>query len=98
VSVAVHDVPGEPQRAAAADFALLSPVFPPRSKPGDLRPTLGPQGFARLAAQLPCPAFALGGIGPHNAASVGAAGVALMSTVLHEVDDAWILALLSAMS
>lgn len=96
VSVAVHDAPHEVARARGADLALVSPVFPPRSKPSDARTTLGPEGFARLAAQLPCPAYALGGITPAGAALLGApAGVALMSTVLHQVDDAWVLGLVS---
>jgi thiamine monophosphate synthase len=47
---------------------------------------------------VPYPAFALGGVTPDNAAPLGAAGVAFATSVLHEVDDAWVLGLLSAMS
>lgn len=82
ISVALH--PGEEHRAAGADLALLSPVWSPGSKPDDTRPTLGPEGFAQLAAQLPCPAYALGGVTAPRAASLGthARGLAVVSAVL----------------
>ena len=79
ISVAFHD--GTPlARAADADVALVSPVFTPGSKPGDPRPTLGPAGFQRIAASLPCPAWALGGVDASSAGALGtAAGVAVIS-------------------
>ncbi|MCL2179405.1 MAG: thiamine phosphate synthase [Cystobacterineae bacterium] len=96
ISVSVHN-DEEAKKAHKANFALVSPVFPPGSKtektrtphtqpppthtphihplhihpPGGEQPpstsppayaTLGPAGFLRLAQQLPCPAWALGGI------------------------------------
>lgn len=86
VSVAVHDV-AEAHGARGADLALVSPVFSPGSKPGDTRPTLGPEGFQKLAAQLPCPAVALGGITPERAAQLrGATGFAVISSVLEAED------------
>lgn len=86
VSVAVHDEQ-EARRARGADLALVSPVFPPGSKPDDTRPTLGPEGFRRLAAALPCPALALGGITPERASLLnGAAGFAVISAVLEAED------------
>ncbi len=82
VSVAVHDT-HQAQAARGADLALVSPVFSPGSKPGDTRPTLGPEGFRTLAALLPCPALALGGLTPERAALLeGAAGFAVISAVL----------------
>lgn len=82
VSVAVHDA-HEARAARGADLALVSPVFSPGSKPGDTRPTLGPEGFRALAALLPCPALALGGVTPERAALLeGAAGFAVISAVL----------------
>lgn len=88
VSVAVHDT-GEARAARGADLALVSPVFAPGSKPGDTRDTLGPGGFQALAAALPCPALALGGITPGRAAAVrGAAGFAVISAVLEAEDPA----------
>ena len=86
VSVAVHDEE-EARRARGADLALVSPVFSPGSKPGDTRPTLGPEGFRRLAEALPCPALALGGMTPERAPLLGgAAGFAVISGVLEAED------------
>jgi thiamine-phosphate pyrophosphorylase len=86
VSVAVHDAE-EARRARGADLALVSPVFSPGSKPGDTRPTLGPEGFRALASALPCPALALGGITPESALLLGgAAGFAVISGVLEAED------------
>jgi thiamine-phosphate pyrophosphorylase len=61
VSVAVHDEE-EAARGKEADFALVSPVFKPSSKPDDTRAPLGWPGFQRIAQALRCPAFALGGV------------------------------------
>ena len=63
-------------RAAAwgCDYALISPVFPPGSKPDDRRPTLGLSGLARACSAAPLPVLALGGIGAPNAAACHAAG------------------------
>jgi thiamine-phosphate pyrophosphorylase len=86
VSVAVH-TGEEVRRARGADLALVSPVFSPGSKPGDTRPPLGPEGFRTLAATLPCPALALGGITPESARLLGeAAGFAVISGVLEAED------------
>lgn len=76
LSVAVHDET-EAKRAAGADFALVSPLFS--------KAAIGRDGFARLAAALPCPAYALGGVtGPVP----GASGVAVISHVLGAADPA----------
>ena len=86
VSVAVHDG-REASDARGADLALVSPVFPPGSKPDDTRPTLGPEGFQRLASLLPCPALALGGITPERAPLLpGASGFAVISGILEAGD------------
>lgn len=87
ISVAVHDHT-DPARANGADFALVSPVFPPGSKPDDSRPPLGREGFLRVAARLPCPAYALGGVTVENAGMPGAAGVAVISSVWRAEDPA----------
>lgn len=90
VHAATDDVEG-------ADLALVSPVFPPGSKPADTRPPLGVEGYATIAKALPCPAFALGGIDPTNAGTVKAPGVAVISAVLGAHDpQAAARALLSA--
>lgn len=59
--VSCHDA-GELRLAFArgAAYALLSPVFPPTSKPMDTRETLGARRFRELAADRPV--YALGGI------------------------------------
>ncbi len=88
VTTAVHDA-DEARLAEGADLALVSPVYAPGSKPGDTRPPLGPEGFQALAATLPCPAFALGGVTPERAAQLtGAQGFAVISAVLEAEDPA----------
>ncbi len=65
--------------ADIADFAMLSPVLPTASHPGE--PTLGWPAFSRLAAQSPIPVYALGGV-THadldSARSHGAHGIAML--------------------
>lgn len=96
LSVAVHSIE-EARAAAGADLALVSPVFSPRSKPGDPRAPLGPEGFEAIRAALPCPAFALGGLGAENAALVrGAAGAAVIGAVMGAGDPAAAVAALLA--
>jgi len=86
ISTAVHDS-GEGREAGGADLALVSPVFAPGSKVTEERASLGPEGFARLAKGLPCPAFALGGIAPANTSEVAKAwGFAVISSVLKAAD------------
>ena len=76
---------GELARAAeeGCDYVFLSPVHPTPSKPG-YGPVLGVEGFGRLLAGAP-PAYALGGVRPESVPAllaVGAAGVAVMGTVM----------------
>jgi thiamine-phosphate pyrophosphorylase len=86
VSASVHDG-AELERARGADLVLLSPVFPPGSKPTDPRPTLGPAGYARLRALAGCPALALGGMTVERLGGLGAVdGVAAQSAVLRAED------------
>ncbi len=86
VSAAVHDE-AELTRAAGADLLLLSPVFSPTSKPGDGRPTLGREGYARLRARSPCPTLALGGIRVERLGLLGPVeGVAVQGAVLGNPD------------
>lgn len=61
------------------DFMVVGPVRPTPSHPG--APTLGWEGLAPLIADLPIPAFALGGLGRgdlERAWSCGAHGVAMV--------------------
>jgi thiamine-phosphate pyrophosphorylase len=68
------------ERAAGiCDYATLSPVFPPCSKPNDARPTLGLEGLARAVEGLEIPVLALGGLALGRASAciqAGASGVA----------------------
>jgi len=88
--------PGELVSAATAGiaaYATFSPVFATASKPG-YGPALGIDGLAdgcRVAAAVgsPLAVYALGGIGPAQAAAclaAGVAGVAVMGTVMRADD------------
>jgi 8-oxo-dGTP diphosphatase len=67
--------------AKFCDYATLSPVYTPLSKPGDLRAGLGLGGLRRACAGIALPVFALGGLGPGRvracleAGSWGVAGI-----------------------
>ena len=99
VSAAAHDE-AELGRAAGADLVLLSPVFRPSSKPTDKRPTLGPEGYARLSVRSTCPTLALGGIRPDTLRLLGQVeGVAVQGAVLASPDPAGVArALLAGLS
>ena len=67
------------------DYATVSPIFSPTSKPDDDRPTLGVEALARHRL----PVVALGGIHAGNARACtaqGAVGIAVVSAVLSSVD------------
>ncbi len=88
-----HDASDHDGSDDACDYATLSPIFSPSSKPGDARPTLGLAALApshqtgrqrRSAAVL-----ALGGVTDQNAKAClrsGAVGVAVVGSVLGAVD------------
>lgn len=66
---------------AEADFAVVSPVFVSKSKPG-YGPPLGVEQLAAIVKASPVPVYALGGVTKENAASclaAGATGVAGIS-------------------
>ncbi len=70
---------GELEQAArlALDFAVLGPVAPTATHPG--RPGIGWADFAALAAGLPLPVYAIGGLAPADlpaALAAGAQGIA----------------------
>ncbi len=69
-----------------ADYVTLSPIFLTASKPG-YGPALGPASLADIAAAIPIPVIALGGVDPANAAAcrqAGAAGIALMGLAMRQ--------------
>lgn len=65
------------------DYLGIGVIRPTTTKP-DHPPALGVEGFARLAAAVPVPAVAIGGIGLSDIAALrraGAAGVAIVSAI-----------------
>lgn len=74
--------------AQGADFAVLSPLFNPSSKPAYTDP-LGLERFALLARDATIPVFALGGIRLENATEClrsGAYGVAVLGAIMNAPD------------
>jgi len=84
LGVSCHDTEGLSRATEAqASFATLSPVHPTpgKAEPGD---ELGWDRFEELCACCPIPVFALGGLGPDDAATAlnhGAWGVAAISAL-----------------
>ena len=82
-AVSCHNA-GELARAAelGADFAVLSPVLPTASHPGE--PGMGWAGFTELTRDAALPVYALGGMRPElldTARHHGAHGIALASGI-----------------
>ena len=91
IGFSAHDL-DEAERASeqGADYVTLSPIFLTESKPG-YGPALGLGRLREIAGRLPVPVIALGGIGPENAADclkAGAAGIAVMGSVMRARDPA----------
>jgi thiamine-phosphate pyrophosphorylase len=86
---------------SGADYVTVSPVFITASKPG-YGPAIGLGGLAEIAARVPGPVIALGGINAANASlcsSAGAGGVAVMGEVMRARDpQAVVEAVLAAIS
>jgi thiamine-phosphate pyrophosphorylase len=72
LGVSLHAGDG-PNAVREADYAVLGPVFATPSKQGLAAP-LGTAGLARLVRAIDKPAYAIGGLGPSDAASCLAAG------------------------
>ncbi len=82
VTKAIH----EGATGVAGRTFLLSPVFAPRSK-ASVTPLLGARRFHELAAALPGPVFALGGLDAERIASLKPlAGAAVIGAVMHARD------------
>jgi thiamine-phosphate pyrophosphorylase len=80
----------EAAAAAGADYVSLSPIFASASKP-DYGPPLGLSNLSRIAREVEIPILALGGISFANATqclAAGAAGVAVMGSVMRAADSA----------
>ncbi len=84
----VHSLEGAREAAhAGADYLLFGNVFATASHPG--KEPAGTEMLARVAAGVPVPVIAIGGITPENAAEcrrAGAAGVAVISAILDVPD------------
>ncbi len=79
VGASCHNTEELAHAAELADFAMLSPVLPTASHPGE--PTLGWDAFSQLAAQSPIPVYALGGVNwpdIETAQNHGAHGIAML--------------------
>jgi 8-oxo-dGTP diphosphatase len=79
VGASCHNANELAHAADIADFAMLSPVLPTASHPGE--PTLGWDVFSQLAAQSPIPVYALGGVTVAEldiARAHGAHGIAML--------------------
>lgn len=70
--------------ACGADFALLSPVFPTQSHPGE--PHLGLDRFNRLADTAGLPVVALGGIDAGNRERLAGRSIAVIGAILDAGD------------
>ncbi|MFN3724826.1 MAG: thiamine phosphate synthase [Allosphingosinicella sp.] len=83
-SASVHDL-AEVRAAerAGASILFVSPIYPTRSHPGS--PTLGEDGFARLAHRTELPVIALGGMNRNRARRLMALGAYGWAAV-----DAWL--------
>lgn len=89
IGLSAHDADSV-AKAGGADYVSVSPVFGTPSKPG-YGPPLGPAGLAALVHISPVPVIALGGVTPTNLAaclSAGAAGAAVMGSVMRAPDPA----------
>jgi thiamine-phosphate pyrophosphorylase len=94
IGVSAHSAEEIAQAGAeGADYVTLSPIFVSASKPG-YGPALGLEALRRAS---PLPVLALGGIDQSNAArcaAAGAAGVAVMGSLMSARDPAAVMAAL----
>ncbi len=74
-----------------ADYATISPIYSPTSKPDDKRETLGLSGLRTCVQRSVRPLVALGGMQPGRIAEVmaqGAAAIAISGAILQADDPA----------
>jgi thiamine-phosphate pyrophosphorylase len=82
----------------ALDYATVSPVFAPTSKPEDVRAPLGLAGLRSQCASTKTPLYALGGVTPEMARAcvdAGARGAGVLGFVMGAHDPARALAALT---
>lgn len=91
IGISVHS-PGEARALApeTVDYVIAGPFAETASKPG-YGPALGVDGLAAIVHASPVPVIAIGGIEPANVAdclAAGAAGIAVMGSVMRAADPA----------
>ena len=103
VGISIHSVTeATALDPAVVDYAIAGPAYLTASKPG-YGPPLGPDGLAAICRATKVPVVAIGGIEADNVSAViaaGAAGVAVMGTVMRSAEpckaiDALLAALVS---
>jgi thiamine-phosphate diphosphorylase len=80
-----------------ADYATISPIYSPTSKPNDKRETLGPSGLRTCVQRSVRPLVALGGMQPGRIAEAmaqGAAAIAISGAILQTDEPAAMLQML----
>jgi len=82
IAVSTHNRREIAEAEGFADFAVCGPVFPSGDKP-----VLGLEAFAELARTTSLPLFALGGVGPDQAAHMQQAGAAGIAAIRAFADD-----------
>jgi thiamine-phosphate pyrophosphorylase len=90
IGISIHAAAEAQRHDRTVDYAVLGPVYATASKPG-YGPVLGPEGVRQIARGAPVPIIAIGGITPQRIADVmsaGAAGVAVMGSVMRSQDPA----------
>lgn len=73
------DDPLDEEDIGWANYATISPIFPPTSKPLDTRTTLGVAGLQACLQRSVRPLVALGGIQPHHSSVLITQGVAAIA-------------------
>jgi thiamine-phosphate pyrophosphorylase len=74
--------------ARVVDYLVAGPVFETQSKPG-YGPAIGATGLAAIVQAAPLPVLAIGGVAADNVAAclrAGAAGIAVMGSVMRAAD------------
>jgi thiamine-phosphate pyrophosphorylase len=99
IGVSIHTVTdAEGIEPAAVDYAIAGPAYETASKPG-YGPEIGRKGLTEIAAAARVPILAIGGINAARVAEVlsaGAAGVAVMGSVMRSPDPGQVMKALLA--
>jgi thiamine-phosphate pyrophosphorylase len=89
IGVSIHTITeAEAINGHAVDYAIAGPAYETPSKPG-YGPEIGRKGLAEIAAAARVPVLAIGGLNATRAAevlAVGAAGIAVMGSIMRAAD------------